>query len=210
MFGGLVLGCMKTKFGKKIYVWQHFSSSTSFASFCTAAISNFSPLKTNGLAWHAKNEWRLFLGVKSMYSYEPFSWLKSQYQSAVSASGLAMGMWIWKQFWRMQRLKVAKVWLRSQQVDAISTRSNWLWANCTIWFTSSSWYGYSNLYAKWNVLHYWIVSWISVSCARQHSKHDSFESDPVLVTASLANYPHISLVFQLWSIVLSCECWYLT
>ena len=42
IFGGLVLGCIKTKFCKKICVWQHFSSSTRFASICTAAISKFS------------------------------------------------------------------------------------------------------------------------------------------------------------------------
>ena len=42
IFGGLVLGCIKTKFCKKICVRKHFSSSTRFASFCTAAISNFS------------------------------------------------------------------------------------------------------------------------------------------------------------------------
>ena len=42
IFGGLVLGCIKTKFCKKICVRQQFSSSTRFASFCTAAISNFS------------------------------------------------------------------------------------------------------------------------------------------------------------------------
>ena len=42
IFSGLVLGCIKTKFCKKICVWQHFSSSTKFAYFCTAAISNFS------------------------------------------------------------------------------------------------------------------------------------------------------------------------
>ena len=42
IFGGLVLGCIKTKFCNKICVWQHFSSSTRFASFCTAAISKFS------------------------------------------------------------------------------------------------------------------------------------------------------------------------
>ena len=41
-FGGLVLGCIKTKFYKKICVRQHFSSSTRFASFCTAAISKIS------------------------------------------------------------------------------------------------------------------------------------------------------------------------
>ena len=38
----LTYGCslyIKTKFCKKICVWQHFSSSTRFASFCTAAIS---------------------------------------------------------------------------------------------------------------------------------------------------------------------------
>merc|ERR1712139_270316 len=42
IFGGLVLGCIKTKFCKKICVRQQFSSSTRFAYFCTAAISNFS------------------------------------------------------------------------------------------------------------------------------------------------------------------------
>ena len=42
IFVGLVLGCIKTKFCKKICVWQHFSSSTRFAYFCTAAISKFS------------------------------------------------------------------------------------------------------------------------------------------------------------------------
>ena len=42
IFGGLVLGCIKTNFCKKICVRQHFSSSTRFASFCTAAISKFS------------------------------------------------------------------------------------------------------------------------------------------------------------------------
>ena len=41
IFGGLVLGCIKTKFCKKICVRQHFSSSTRFAYFCTAAISKF-------------------------------------------------------------------------------------------------------------------------------------------------------------------------
>ena len=52
-FGGLVLGCIKTKcflrdtsssfskFCKKKCVWQHFSSFTRFAYFCTAAISKF-------------------------------------------------------------------------------------------------------------------------------------------------------------------------
>ena len=42
IFGGLVLGCIKTKFCKKICVRQHVSRSTRFASFCTAAISKFS------------------------------------------------------------------------------------------------------------------------------------------------------------------------
>ena len=42
IFGGLVLGCIKTKFCKKICVRQHFSSSTRFAFFFTAAISKFS------------------------------------------------------------------------------------------------------------------------------------------------------------------------
>ena len=43
IFGGLVLGCIKTKFCKKICVWEHFSSSARFAYFCTAAISKISP-----------------------------------------------------------------------------------------------------------------------------------------------------------------------
>ena len=54
-FGGLVLGCIKTKFCKKICVWQHFSSSTRFASFCTAAISKFSQkigLKNQQFSWN--------------------------------------------------------------------------------------------------------------------------------------------------------------
>ena len=46
IFGGLVLGCIKTKFCKKMCVRQHFSSSTRFASFCTAAISKFSQKKS--------------------------------------------------------------------------------------------------------------------------------------------------------------------
>ena len=41
-FIGLVLFCFDAKFCKKICVWQHFSSSTRFASFCTAAILKFS------------------------------------------------------------------------------------------------------------------------------------------------------------------------
>ena len=41
-FTGLVLGCIEAKFCKKICVRQHFSSSTRFAYFCTAAISKFS------------------------------------------------------------------------------------------------------------------------------------------------------------------------
>ena len=54
IFGGLVLGCIKTKFCKKICVRQHFSSSTRFASFCTAAISKFSQkigLKKQQFSW---------------------------------------------------------------------------------------------------------------------------------------------------------------
>ena len=39
IFGGLVLGCIKTKFCKKICVRQHFSRSTRFSYFCNAAIS---------------------------------------------------------------------------------------------------------------------------------------------------------------------------
>ena len=55
IFGGLVLGCFKTKFCKKICVWQHFSSSKRFASFCTAAISKFSQkigLKNQQFSWN--------------------------------------------------------------------------------------------------------------------------------------------------------------
>ena len=55
IFGGLVLGCIKTKFCKKICVRQHFSSSTRFASFCTAAISKFSQkigLKNQQFSWN--------------------------------------------------------------------------------------------------------------------------------------------------------------
>ena len=37
IFGGLVLGCIKAKFCKKICVWQHFPSSTRCAHFRTAA-----------------------------------------------------------------------------------------------------------------------------------------------------------------------------
>ena len=39
IFGELVLGCIKMKFCKKIYIRQHFSSSARFAYFCAAAIS---------------------------------------------------------------------------------------------------------------------------------------------------------------------------
>ena len=55
IFGGLVLGCIKTKFCKKICVRQHFSSSTRFAYFCTAAISKFSQkigLKKQQFSWN--------------------------------------------------------------------------------------------------------------------------------------------------------------
>ena len=55
IFGGLVLGCIKTKFCKKICVRQHFSRSTRFASFCTAAISKFSQkigLKNQQFSWN--------------------------------------------------------------------------------------------------------------------------------------------------------------
>ena len=41
IFGGLVLGCIKTKFCKKICVWQHFSIATICAHFCTAPNSTF-------------------------------------------------------------------------------------------------------------------------------------------------------------------------
>ena len=55
IFSWLVLGCIKTKFCKKICVRQHFSSSTRFASFCTAAISKFSQkigLKKQQFSWN--------------------------------------------------------------------------------------------------------------------------------------------------------------
>ena len=55
IFGGLVLGCVKTKFCKKICVRQHFSSFTRFAYFCTAAISKFSQeigLKKQQFSWN--------------------------------------------------------------------------------------------------------------------------------------------------------------
>ena len=55
IFGGLVLGCTKTKFCKKICVRQHFSSSTRFASFCTAAIAKISQkigLKKQQFSWN--------------------------------------------------------------------------------------------------------------------------------------------------------------
>ena len=54
ILGGLVLGCIKTKFCKKTCVWQNFSSSTRFAYFCTAAISKFSQkigLKFQQFSW---------------------------------------------------------------------------------------------------------------------------------------------------------------
>ena len=54
-FGGLDLGCIETKFCKKICVRQHFPSSTKFAYFCTAAISKFSKkigLKNQQLIFH--------------------------------------------------------------------------------------------------------------------------------------------------------------
>ena len=41
IFGGLVLGCIKTKFCKKNCVWQHFSRSTRCAYLCTAPNSTF-------------------------------------------------------------------------------------------------------------------------------------------------------------------------
>ena len=42
IFGGLVLGCIKTKFARKYALDSIFSSSTRFAYLCTAAISIFS------------------------------------------------------------------------------------------------------------------------------------------------------------------------
>ena len=54
IFGGLVLGCIKTKFCKKICVWQHFSSSRRFAHFCTAPISKLKQnisLKNQQFSW---------------------------------------------------------------------------------------------------------------------------------------------------------------
>ena len=40
-FGGLVLGCTKTKFCKKICVWQHFSISTRCAHFAPLQTHHF-------------------------------------------------------------------------------------------------------------------------------------------------------------------------
>ena len=55
IFGGLVLGCIKTKFCKKICVRQYFSSSTRFAYFCTAAISkNFAKNRFEKSAFFVK------------------------------------------------------------------------------------------------------------------------------------------------------------
>ena len=58
IFSRLVLGCIKTKFRKKICVWQHFSSSTRFAHFCTAAISKFEQkigLKNQQFSWNVQH-----------------------------------------------------------------------------------------------------------------------------------------------------------
>ena len=69
IFGGLVLGCIKTKFCKKICVWQHFASSSRCAHFCTAWYNNpwpktatASPNKTFEMNPNVSNEnwWRLF------------------------------------------------------------------------------------------------------------------------------------------------------
>ena len=54
IFGGLVLGCIKANFCKKICLWQHFSSSTRFEYFCKAALSKFSQkigLKNQQFSW---------------------------------------------------------------------------------------------------------------------------------------------------------------
>ena len=62
IFGGLVLGCIKTKFCKKICVRQHFSSSTRFAYFCTAAISKFSQKIAKDVGLKSLDSW-MFLSL---------------------------------------------------------------------------------------------------------------------------------------------------
>ena len=71
IFGGLVLGCIKTNFCKKICVWQHFSRSTRFASFCTAAISKFSQkigLKNQQFSWKF-SEIQIFANVANFAKF---------------------------------------------------------------------------------------------------------------------------------------------
>ena len=63
ILGGLVLGCIKMKICQKICVWQHFSSSTKFAYFCTAAISFFSK----------KSVWKIsIVGIWSLSEFANF------------------------------------------------------------------------------------------------------------------------------------------
>ena len=73
IFGGLVLGCIKTKFCKKICVRQHFSSSTRFASFCTAAISKFSQKsvwKFSNFPWKFSNILQMLQDLQNFAKFQ--------------------------------------------------------------------------------------------------------------------------------------------
>ena len=75
IFGGLVLGCIKTKFCKKICVRQHFSSSTRFASFCTAAISKFSQkigLKKQQFSWNFSKKLQMSQNLQNFVKFQKF------------------------------------------------------------------------------------------------------------------------------------------
>ena len=73
IFGGLVLGCIKTKFCKKICVWQHFSNSTRFAYFCTAAISKFSQkigLKKQQFSWNFSKKLQMSQNLHNFVKFQ--------------------------------------------------------------------------------------------------------------------------------------------
>ena len=75
IFGGLVLGCIKTKFCKKICVRQHFSSSTRFASFCTVAISKFSQkigLKKPQFSWKFSKKLQMSQNLQNFVKFQKF------------------------------------------------------------------------------------------------------------------------------------------
>ena len=76
IFGGLVLGSSKTNVCKKICVRQHFSSSTRFASFCTAAISKFSQkisLKNQQFLWKFSKFCKCRKNCKKLPNFKNFS-----------------------------------------------------------------------------------------------------------------------------------------